>query len=97
MSWSVSLIGTPKKVVEALEAVNSGLEGQSRDEWGAAKPHISALVAQTFTTDEYIGMYPGYRAPLVKLDASGSCTTRNGKLVEGSCSVTIELLWSALC
>jgi hypothetical protein len=96
MSWNVSLIGRSAKVVEALETVNSDLGGQSGDEWLAVKPHLSALVSQTFMVDDYLARYPGAYQPLVKLTASGSASREDGKPVQGSCSVSLELIYGAL-
>ena len=64
MSWSISFIGTPEKVVEALTAQSAQLSGESKKEYDSALPHLVGLVNENFGT-----LYP------VKIMASGHGTT----------------------
>ncbi len=65
MSWSVSFIGKPEKVIEALEANSTKLNGQSKEEFDNALPHLIGLLKLNFG--------PGYYST-VKLEASGHAT-----------------------
>jgi hypothetical protein len=46
MSWSVSFIGSPTKVIAALDKQAESLTGQSLSEYQEALPHLKGLVAQ---------------------------------------------------
>lgn len=65
MSWSVLLIGTPANIAKALEDESAKLDGQSKIEFDAAKPHLAALVLENFANAE------PYITPLVQLEAGG--------------------------
>ena len=62
MSWSVSFIGTPEKVIEALEKESTRLTDQSKKEFDFALPHLIGLIALNYG--------PGY-FNAVKLEANG--------------------------
>jgi hypothetical protein len=89
MSWSVQYFGEAAKVALALATANEGLTGPSKDEWEAAKPHLIALVAANFAEESR-------NAPVLKLSASGSGSSVGGKPVSGSCSVSLEAIWTNL-
>jgi len=74
MSWSVRLIGTPEKVVEALDKYGEGLSGQSKEEFDEAKPALVALVN-------------GNVGSMVDLSANGHASFTDGKKTSGSVSV----------
>jgi hypothetical protein len=42
--WSVSLIGKPSNVCDALDLYGAGLVGRDREDFDAVKPHLQALV-----------------------------------------------------
>lgn len=77
MSWSVSFIGTPEKIVEALEKYGAGLDGQSKKEFDEALPCMIGLVKLNFNA-----AYPQLAIAII---ANGH--SYNGY---GSCSVKIE-------
>jgi hypothetical protein len=86
MSWSVSLIGQPDKLVEALEAESARLTGQCKEEFDAAKPHIAGLVNQNYQRAE------GVAAPVLQLEAHGSGYKSNGVEQYRSAAVTLKPL-----
>jgi hypothetical protein len=94
MSWSVSYIGTPQKVAEALYDESRKLSGQSKVEFDAALPNLACLVGQNFTDEEN-----GKDPPIVKLTASGhgSATGIPGstasKQIDRNCVVSLERIW----
>jgi hypothetical protein len=45
MSWSVSLIGAPAKVIEVLDTNATKLRGESLAEYTEALPHLRGLVS----------------------------------------------------
>lgn len=83
MSWSISLVGTPEKVAEAVEqhAVASGLTGQSKEEYEEAAPHLAALARQNSAEGASI---------LIQLSASGSAYLKDGKKVNSTCAVELK-------
>ena len=90
MSWSVSIIGTPEKICQQLDACSTKLDGQSKVEFDDAKEHLKALVMQNVSTpnQEY-----GY---LVKLTANGHSTFTDGKKTYGQISVAIDSFYGQL-
>jgi len=61
MSWSLTIIGKPENVSAELDRYGESLNGASKVEFDAAKPHIQFLVNQNYGTN----------APLIKLEANG--------------------------
>lgn len=86
MSWSISIIGKPEKVAKALEDYSSKLEGQSKEEYDAAVPHMVALVLENH----------GNEAAIVKVTASGHGYMEGATKVNGTCSVVIENIYGVL-
>jgi hypothetical protein len=89
MSWSFNATGKPDKVLEKLtkDLGNYGA-GQSRDEFAAAAPHLTALIESNFA-----------QAPqecLVQVEASGSGSMVDGKMVSSSCTVSIKQIYGVL-
>ncbi len=70
MSWSFNAVGTPAKLIEALEAESVRLDRpgneQCKLEFDAAKPALAALLRENFA-DEQRGTSP----PVMLLEASG--------------------------
>ena len=52
MSWSISLIGTPEKIVSALEEQSTKLTGNSKSEFDGVLPHVSELLKMNYTSGE---------------------------------------------
>ena len=46
MSWSINMIGTPEKLVEALKKHSETISGRSKEEFDAALPHMIALIEE---------------------------------------------------
>lgn len=67
MSWSVSYLGRPAKIVEALVAESSRLEGQSKAEFDEALPHMTALLNMNFTLENSFGRVE----PQIRFTANG--------------------------
>lgn len=89
MSWTVSLIGTPAKIVEKLDSISASMgEGYSKQEFDAATPGIKTLVNQNFITS-------GEKV-VVHLEANGYGYHNNEGQIEGSCNVSIKRLNGAL-
>ena len=44
MSWSISYIGSPEKIIAALDRHSESISGKSKEEFDDALPHIKALV-----------------------------------------------------
>ena len=86
MSWSLSCIGKPEKVAEAIEKYGEQLGGQCKIEFDAAKPHLLALVKENFTT-------PGsYSEPVLDFEAYGSGCASGDKQIQRDCSVILKRL-----
>lgn len=87
MSWSISLIGTPPKLKEALQARSAKETGQCKVEYDAALPHLVGL-EQNFDQE-------GSPQPLVAIEAQGSgyCQSGGGgmpeKQLRRNCTVKI--------
>lgn len=91
MSWSVMCAGTPDKVAEALEKYAEKQTGYCKAEFDAALPNLIGLVRQNVMTPDY--PYEPKSQPVIRLEAYGSGTWVDGKLVQGHCSVKIEPIW----
>lgn len=92
MSWSVDYTGTPEAVTEALNKYGANLTGHSKEEYDAALPHLIGLVKQNYVGPECL--YGKGR--LVRVSGSGSGSFSGGKLIEQSCTVKVEPLYSVL-
>ena|SRR5258705_9473460 len=90
MSWSITLIGKPEDISNALDEKNTKLDAQSKLEFDDALPHMKALLLQNF--DKRPGV--GYTSPqIMKLTASGSGYTVDGEQRQRSFSANIETLY----
>lgn len=87
MSWSAYLIGTPDKVVDALEKQSENLSGQSKEEYDAALPHLVSLVKANSNVNG---------GPVIQIQASGSAYLQNGETQNSTCNVSIQQLHGAL-
>lgn len=86
MSWSVTIIGNPDRVVEQLSAYSEQLSGQSKIEYDEARPHLQALVIQN--VGENI---------IVNLSASGHATfDSESKKTNGNCCVSLSAFYGKL-
>jgi len=74
MSWTIGFIGTPDKVVGAMETETQKYSGLSKEEYEQALPHLVALVKQNFNKEG-----GDYKQPIIKINASGSGYTVNGR------------------
>ena len=63
MSWSISFLGRPEQVAQAIESYSDKLDGQSKVEYDDAKLHLAALVRQNF--GDVLGI------SMLRIDASG--------------------------
>lgn len=91
MSWSVSCLGKPAKVIEYLESEETKSRCGTRDEYEAALPHIVGIVA--------LNQFPeqnDYVEPVLKVEASGSAYTVNGERKTSSCRVSVDQVGYAL-
>lgn len=88
MSWSISFIGRPEKVVEALEGyvAKTGISGPSKEEYEKALPLMVGIVNQNF----------GNEGELVQVSASGSGTYSGGEPQNSRCNVKIDNVWGVL-
>jgi hypothetical protein len=46
MSWAIYTKGTPEEVVKALEEHSNSIDGQCKEEYDSALPHLIALVKE---------------------------------------------------
>jgi len=74
MSWSVTIIGKPEKVVQQLADNSATLTGQSKTEYEEALPHLQALVSLCIGPDLLINLTASGHA---NFDAEGKKTYRN--------------------
>jgi hypothetical protein len=88
MSWSISAIGSPSKIIERLEAeserISSNPKDRSRAEFDEAKPHLIALVKQNIQSTS---------AQVISLSASGSASWNGDEKTHSNCAVKIEGLY----
>jgi hypothetical protein len=85
MSWSISFIGKPEKVVEALEAHSNKLSDYSKVEYDKVLPSIVNIIQQNFGFDY-----------LVKVDASGHGHISDGVPQNSQCKVNVDLMYGVL-
>lgn len=88
MSWSIGLIGTPEKVIAALNAHSETLSGPSKTEFDAALPNIVGIVGQNFDKD-------GVQV-VVKLTANGHGWAVNDELKNCTCQVNVERFYGTV-
>lgn len=85
MSWSVTYLGTPDKICDALNKYSESLSGQSKNEFDEASPHIKSLLLQN------VG------ASIFRLNASGHAQFNSeGNKTSGYCAVNIEQIYGLL-
>lgn len=81
MSWTVNLVGTPDKVVQALNETSTNLQGGSKAEFDNALPAMTALVQLNY----------GDGVQIVKLNAAGHAYTGYGQ-----CTITLDRVTNIL-
>lgn len=86
MSWSVTFIGKPENVVNALEEQSAKMEGYSKVEYDSALPHLSGLVKENFGTPSMV----------IKLTASGHGYASDGKDINRQCTASLEMFYATL-
>lgn len=87
MSWSITFIGKPENVANALEQYSEKLSGQSKIEYDSALPHFIALTKENF------GSIP----QVLKITASGHGQAgSDGEQIQRQCIVSIELFYGTL-
>ncbi len=84
MSWSITVIGKPARVIEELNSYSDTLTGQSKAEYDEAKPNLAGLIALNIGEN------------LVKITASGHATFVEGKKTYGCPAVIIENFYAKL-
>lgn len=87
MSWSLVWVGTPDKIVEALEKESDRLTGMSKEEFDKVKPSLVNLVQQNY--DKTV-------TPALKLSANGHGYIENGEPKYSTCNVSLENMGAAL-
>ena len=87
MSWSLTFIGNPSKVSDALFEFGEKLDGYSKEEYDAVAPALIALVSQNFGTT-YV--------PTIKISASGHGYATDGVVQQRQCVVSIEVIPGAV-
>lgn len=86
MSWSLRIIGEPKNVSRALDEFGAKLtDSGSKDEYGAALPHLKAIVEQN------IGNTYNGSPTSIKVEASGGGYIVDGEVKQRSLTVNINL------
>lgn len=87
MSWSVAIVGSPDRVVEALKGHSETLKTQCKVEFDDALPHLIGLVQQAFNRT------PEAKPVGVKLSASGSGYGVGADQRDRSITVSLETLY----
>lgn len=86
MSWSITLIGRPEKVVEALNEQSAKMQGQSKVEFDSVLPALITLAQQNFGTEGW----------LIKVTGSGHGSTMDGVQIERYCTASVERVYGVL-
>lgn len=86
MSWSITFIGKPENVANALEEQSAKLSDQSKVEYDIALPHMVALVKENFGDD----------SPVIKITGNGHGYSVNGEQRQRQCVVSIERIYGTL-
>lgn len=81
MSFSVSFIGKPDAIKNALAKESDRLTGQSKDEFDAVKPAIEAILDQN--------MNLGGDPSVLQVEANGHAKFLDGVKQYGNCSVKV--------
>lgn len=87
MSWSVSYIGKPEKIVEALNQHTSSLSGQSLEEYQDALPYLIGIVQQNLNTDYDL---------ILNFSAGGSGYRADGVYKHKSCTIKLEQMYGKI-
>jgi hypothetical protein len=87
MSWSLVWVGTPEKIIAALDKESDRLTGQSKEEFDKVKPALVTLVEANY--DKTV-------TPALKLSANGHGYIENGEPKYSACNVSLENMGAAL-
>lgn len=87
MSWSISFIGTPAKISEAIDKFSESASGQSKAEFDKVKEHLKALVGNNFSH---------HSEPVVRLVANGHGSFYKDQQESGHLQVSIEPVYGLL-
>lgn len=82
MSWSVSLVGTPEKVCQALDVYRKNLNGVSLEEYDEVLPGLKTIVQANASDYERV----------VHLEANGHSSRTGGVKTYASCNITLKPL-----
>ena len=86
MSWSINLIGTPEKIVEALEAESERMTGPNKVEFDSVKDGIICIVKANHNSKEQ---------PALSVSAHGSAYQTQTDSYS-SCAIEIKNLGKIL-
>lgn len=89
MSWSIGLIGTAPKVVQALKEQSEKFDGQTKIEYDDALPHLIGIVEQNFESS-------GNSEVLVKVTANGHGYAVGGEQKQRYLAVNIERFYGQI-
>jgi len=79
MSWSIQYVGTPDKLVDAMNKYSDSLSGQSKLEFDDALPHLKHLLLQNVGAYVFRIVANGH----AQFDSAGTKTS-------GYCAVNFE-------
>lgn len=82
MSWSISFMGKPEKVAEALEQHSAKLDGNSKLEYDSVLPHLVGIVKQNY----------GDNMPAIRIEANGHGFVANDEQKQSQMQVKLEML-----
>lgn len=88
MSWSVSLIGTPEKVIEALSKQSENSSGQTKVEFDSVLPGLIRLAQQNFETTG--------TPVVIQIEGSGHGTAVGDAQLSRYCSVSVKRIYGLL-
>lgn len=86
MSWSVSFIGTPDKIVVALENQSGKLSDQSKVEYDSVLPHLIGIVRENFGDDSAV----------LHLNANGHGYAEKGEQKNRNLTVELKRIYGIL-
>lgn len=88
MSYSVSYIGNPDKIINALKEYGNTISGQSKQEFNKALRHVIELIKQNDSK-------PG-PLPIIEVSMSGSKTVYGADKLHSSCHVSIKHIYGVI-
>ena len=99
MSWSISVVGKPHKVVEAIANWHTrpGRSEQSIAEFASVREHLIGLVYENYMSHKYMSVYPQAQELLILLNANGGESVIDGRIEQSSCSVELRTIPAEVC